>query len=157
LFQSRRWYNVLSPDAQRSVCVNRADLQQLAEERIAEAEILLNAGKWSGAYYLSGYAVECALKACIAKLTKSEDFPDRKFVQDSWTHDILGLLNTAGLQAIWQADCSANPELSRRWRTARDWNERSRYEFKTEAEAKALYEAITNAIHGVLPWIKLRW
>jgi HEPN domain-containing protein len=137
--------------------VNRADLQKIAEERIGEAEILLNAGKWSGAYYLSGYAVECALKACIAKLTKSEDFPDRKFVQDSWTHDIMGLVNTAGLQAVWQADCSADPELSGRWKTVRDWKESSRYQFKTEAQAKDLYEAITNPTHGVLPWIKRHW
>jgi hypothetical protein len=59
--------------------VNRTQLQQLAEERVRDAEALLNAGQWSGAYYLAGYAVEFALKACIAKLTNQHDFPDKDF------------------------------------------------------------------------------
>jgi len=42
--------------------MNRADFQQLADERISEAAVLLAASKFSGAYYLAGYAVECALK-----------------------------------------------------------------------------------------------
>jgi hypothetical protein len=41
--------------------VNRADLQQLAETRLREAKVLLDAGEWSGSYYLCGYSVECAL------------------------------------------------------------------------------------------------
>lgn len=49
--------------------MNRTQLQILAEERARDAEALLNAGRWSGAFYLAGYAIECGLKACIAKLT----------------------------------------------------------------------------------------
>jgi HEPN domain-containing protein len=52
--------------------MNRADLQQLAELRITEAKVLLDNGFYAGAYYLAGYAVECALKACIAKLTNRQ-------------------------------------------------------------------------------------
>ena len=47
--------------------MNRTDLQQPALTRLAEAKALLAAGFPAGAYYLAGYAVECALKACIAK------------------------------------------------------------------------------------------
>jgi HEPN domain-containing protein len=137
--------------------VNRIDLQKIADERIAEAKVLLDVGKWSGAYYLAGYAVECALKACIAKLTKAEDFPDKQIVQDSWTHSIVKLVTTAGAQAQLLADCDANVVLSSNWQTAKDWTESSRYEFKTEAEAKGLYDAITDSLNGVLPWIKHRW
>jgi hypothetical protein len=137
--------------------VNRIDLQKIADERIAEAKILLDAGKWSGAYYLAGYAVECALKACIAKLTKAEDFPDKQFVQDSWTHSIVKLGTTAGVQTQLQAECDANADLAARWQTAKDWTESSRYQFKTEAEAKGFYDAITDSTNGVLPWIKHRW
>ncbi len=36
------------------------------------------AGMWEGTYYLAGYAVECALKACIAKQIIAEDFPDKE-------------------------------------------------------------------------------
>ncbi len=42
------------------VGVNRAELQQLAEDRILDAQALLAVNRWSGAYYLAGYAVECA-------------------------------------------------------------------------------------------------
>jgi HEPN domain-containing protein len=57
--------------------VNRTQLQQLAEERVRDAKALPNAGQWSGAYYLAGYAVECGLKACIAKLTNLNDSPTK--------------------------------------------------------------------------------
>jgi HEPN domain-containing protein len=45
--------------------LSRTELQQLAEIRIAEANVLLANGMWDGTYYLAGYAVECGLKACI--------------------------------------------------------------------------------------------
>jgi HEPN domain-containing protein len=77
--------------------VNRADLQRLANERITDAKVLLAARRWSGAYYLAGYAMECALKACIAKLMKSEEFPDKKFAEKCWTHSLTTLLDIAGL------------------------------------------------------------
>ncbi len=38
-----------------------------------DAEVLLDAGQWSGAYYLAGYAVECGLKACAAEMTNQHD------------------------------------------------------------------------------------
>lgn len=45
--------------------MNRIELQQLASDRILDAEALLAARRWSGAYYLGGYAVECGLKSCV--------------------------------------------------------------------------------------------
>ena len=50
--------------------MNRYDLRKLAKIRLKEAQILLKNGNYDGAYYLSGYVVECGLKACIAKGTK---------------------------------------------------------------------------------------
>jgi HEPN domain-containing protein len=65
---------------------HRFELRQLAEDRIADAAILLAGGRWSGAYYLAGYAVECGLKACVAKLTNQDDFPrDRRFVEECYS------------------------------------------------------------------------
>ena len=45
----------------------RAAWQQLAEDRILDARAHLASGveRWSAAYYLIGYAVECGLKSCI--------------------------------------------------------------------------------------------
>ena len=78
--------------------MNRFDLQRLALMRIADADALLAAGQFSGAYYVAGYAVECALKAVIARKTQQYDFHDRKLVQASYTHRCADLITPAGLQ-----------------------------------------------------------
>ena len=93
----RFWYNGVGIQGGRSTPVNRAELQRFAKERISDAMVLLAARHWSAAYYLAGYAVECALKACIAKLMKSEEFPDRNFAEKCWTHNLPQLLGLAGL------------------------------------------------------------
>lgn len=58
--------------------VDRRDLHVLSRIRLKEAKALLDAGLYDGAYYLAGYAVECGLKACIAKKTKRHEFPPDK-------------------------------------------------------------------------------
>jgi HEPN domain-containing protein len=138
--------------------VNRFELRQLAEDRIADAAILLAGGRWSGAYYLAGYAVECGLKACIAKLTNQDDFPrDRRFVEECYTHSLEKLLKAAALKPVLDADTLANPALLGNWGVAKDWQETSRYEQKTQVKAQTLYDAVANDPNGVLPWIRIRW
>lgn len=135
--------------------MNKTDLEQLAHARIREASLLFNQGEFSGAYYLAGYAVECALKACIAKQTNQHDFPPRvKFVQDCDTHHIDTFVKSAGLTTDRDEDADADPELESHWSVVKDWNESSRYETKTRAQAEALIKAITDQDHGVLPWIE---
>jgi hypothetical protein len=69
--------------------MNRAELQQLARDRVRDAKALLAAHRWSGAYYLAGYAVECALKSCvIVYLMKTDQFPERRFSEQCWAHTI---------------------------------------------------------------------
>jgi len=77
--------------------MNRADLQRLSNARIREAKILFAAGEYSGAYYLAGYAVECALKACFAKSVKRYDFPDKTRAGNIFTHKLKDLARLA----IW--------------------------------------------------------
>ena len=141
----------------RSATVNRAELQWLAKQRIREAKALLDTGHWPGAYYLAGYAVECALKACIARLTKSEEFPDKKFADRCWTHNLTQLLDPAGLKDEFAAALPADLDLTENWRLVREWDESSRYARKAKAEAEEPYEAITDRKHGVLTWLKRRW
>ncbi len=66
--------------------------------RLAEARALLKAGLPDGAYYLVGYAVECALKACIARGTQRYEFPEKKRVNASHTYDLGELVKVAELQ-----------------------------------------------------------
>lgn len=137
--------------------MNRAEFQRLAKERIRNVKVLLAARHWSAAYYLGGYVVECALKACIAKLMKSEEFPDKNFAEKCWTHNLGQLLNLTGLKADFDAAIAADPDLRRNWEIIKDWNEASRYARKTKAKAKRLYQATTDKKNGVLSWLKGRW
>jgi HEPN domain-containing protein len=70
----------------------------LAQVRLAEARALLRAGLPDGAYYLAGYAVECALKACIARATQRYDFPEKRSVDASHTHNLKDLIRVANLE-----------------------------------------------------------
>ncbi len=140
--------------------MNRAEFQDLADLRIAEAECLFHNGLFEGAYYLAGYSVECGLKACIAKLTKQYDFPDRNTKDTHYVHDFVKLVKTAGLSAILEADCTAKPDLDANWVIVRKWREDSRYEpkgRKTEDHSRDLIQAITQPRDGVLSWIRLYW
>ncbi|WP_420238862.1 hypothetical protein ACOBR2_04500 [Telmatobacter bradus] len=84
--------------------MNRLDFQNLSNLRLREAKTLLEQGLDDGAYYLAGYAVECALKACIARQTQEHDFPDKKLVVDNHTHKLNDLLRLAQLSDILAAD-----------------------------------------------------
>jgi hypothetical protein len=139
--------------------VNRADLQGLADVRIDEARVLLGLtpSRPDGAYYLAGYAVECALKAAIAKLNNQHDWPEKKFVTDSHTHDLVALMRLAGLESALQAEMAANGPLGQNWLVVKDWSERSRYERHTQVKAQKMIDAVTDNANGVLTWIKARW
>lgn len=136
--------------------LTRSDFLQLADVRIAEAAVLLANGLWDGAFYLAGYAVECALKACIAKLTKAEEFPDKEFVARVCCHNLEVLIEQASKKGDLSTRLAGDPAFAANWRVVLRWNERSRYERKSqpEQEASNLYKAITDPNHWVLPWIK---
>lgn len=139
--------------------VNRSDLQALADVRIDEASalLLLTPPRSDGAYYLAGYAVECALKAAIAKLNSQHDWPEKQFVIDSHTHNISALVRLAGLDAARAAEAAANPTFAQNWGIVQDWSERSRCERHSQTKAQQMIDAVTDTVNGVLPWIKARW
>jgi len=135
-----------------------SDFQRISQLRVREAKLLLDNGYFSGAYYLLGYAVECALKACIAKQVKRYDFPDRKVVNNSYVHDLGKLLDVSGLKAEFEKEWLSNPDLEVNWAIVKDWSEQSRYSDNvSRAEAENLYSAVTSGRMGVLPWLKKRW
>jgi hypothetical protein len=141
------------------VSLSRTDLQQLADVRITEANALLAAGMWDGAYYLAGYAIECALKACIlARIERTGIiFEDKKFAEKCWTHKIAELVELAGLKAVRDAAYASDPDLEVNWKSVEQWEEIRRYTRTPESDARKLVAAITDPTHGVLPWIKTYW
>jgi HEPN domain-containing protein len=137
--------------------LNRELLQQLSEQHLGDVQVLLERKRWPGAYYLAGYSVECALKACIAKLTRANDFP-HKDSPKVFTHNLDLLVELAGLKQarINRAESSRDFKLS--WAEVLKWSEESRYDLSTgEREAKNLINAISDNQEGVLPWIKRHW
>ena len=144
----------------RTVPVNRQEWQQLAARWLVDAKAMLDAPRWSAAYYVVGYAVECGLKARILKrvaATPEVIFDNRRFSDNCWTHDLLGLVKLAGLEAVRLADIAANPALNRNWVVVKDWTEVVRYESVTHHKAKKLYAAITQKPNGVMQWIRAHW
>jgi len=137
--------------------MNRTDLQKLADIRIREAKTLFHAGEYSGSYYLAGYAVECALKAWIAKRVQRYDFPDKNLTQDSYVHDLGKLVKLADRSSELVKAMRDNPRLTTIWDVVKAWTEQSRYSVCGKEEAEAIIDAITRRNDGVLPWIKQRW
>jgi len=78
---------------------DRATFQKLAELRLAQAQLLLENGLPSGAYYLAGYATECALKSIIATSFRANEIPDKSLVNSVYTHNLKDLLNLAELKS----------------------------------------------------------
>jgi len=137
--------------------MNRIELQRLSRLRIRDAKILLAYGAFESAYYLAGYAVECALKACIAKQTQRHDFPDKKLADDSHTHDLKKLVGLAKLEEALQQEINSNNIFVEHWREVRAWSELARYQNATPEMAEKLYAAIADRNHGVLTWLKKFW
>ena len=125
--------------------MNRNDLKVVANVRLKEAKALLNKKYYDGAYYLAGYAVECALKSCIAKKTKRYDFPDKRIVNDSYTHDLNQLIKVSGLQRELDLEMQRDGDFEVKWAIVKDWNESSRY------------KAVADSGHGVLRWLQRHW
>jgi len=138
--------------------MTRKDFQNLALERLGDVKVLHKHGRFSAAHYLVGYVVECALKACIAKQTRAEEFPPKEnVVRKYYTHDLAGLMAGAELGKKLEDQIKDDKEFEKRWNLVKRWNENRRYEQHEKIEAKELIEAIEHPDHGVLPWLKNFW
>jgi len=137
--------------------MDRRDLQGLAKVRLKEARVLLRAGLSDGAYYLAGYTVECALKACIAKGTQRHEFPEKKKVESSHSHNLRELIKVAGLEEARIEQAGRSPEFRANWDVVQSWSEQSRYRKHPPDAARGLLNAIGDRRHGVISWIRLHW
>ena len=137
--------------------MTRKDFQKLAGIRLKEAETLLAHGHFEGCYYLSGYVVEFALKACIAKKTKRHDFPDMAVVRKVFTHDLNELLKLADLDYAFADEVKRDPEFRLHWYTVSSWREQSRYETPDEEWAQQIFRAVADKKNGVLRWLRHYW
>ena len=137
--------------------MNRTEFQKLSRLRVKEAKVLLDNRCYEGAFYLAGYAVECALKACIAKKTRRFEFPPRDS-NKLYVHKLGALVELAGLQSALDAEMRRVKAFRDNWMVVKDWREDARYEAKiAKNQAEDLYAAITDDPNRVLSWLKNYW
>jgi len=137
--------------------LSRNDLQKLAQLRLEDSIVLYQAGKSSSAYYLAGYSIELALKACISKLFQPDVIPDKAFIQAIYTHSLESLLNVAGLLPQLKEDSKNDPQFAAYWGIVSKWGETSRYQFWDSVTAATLIQSINDPDHGVFQWVKKHW
>lgn len=138
--------------------LNRDKLRLLSESRLEEARVLLERKLWTGAYYMTGLAVECALKAFLAQAVQQYDLPDKSFVNRIYTHKLKELVQID--TALWvelENEIKTDIQLRTNWSTVLLWNDENRYEVVDELQATSLYAATTEPATGVMDWIKRRW
>lgn len=130
---------------------NKAEWRELATTRLRDAEVLFANERYAAAYYLAGYAVECALKARIASFMREGDFPPKpeEVRKRFYTHNLADLGRAAELQAILEAG-----SIEADWAIATKWNEESRYESRDRE--RAAKEMLVSA-RGVVECIKQYW
>jgi hypothetical protein len=136
--------------------MNRLEFQALAIERLADADALLKAARYACAYYIAGYGIECALKACIAKRTNQDDFPPRDAAR-YYVHDIPRLLDSAGLSSAFEQEAGQDAIFRTNWATVKDWTEETRYQSRGPRQAEEILAAINDPQHGVLQWLRRNW
>ncbi len=143
--------------------MNQAELQKLVEVRLKDAEMLIESGRWEFAYYAAGYAVECALKSCVLSqmIHTAWVFEEKWDAKNCLTHEFRKLISLAGLMdqlnTSLKASAAAGGEFAANWGIAEKWAVTSRYEMRTEQEAKEFYAAIADEPHGILRWIRTYW
>jgi len=138
--------------------LTRKELQQIARMRRSEVSALLKVKRYPGAYYLMGYPVECALKACIATQTRRHDFPNKDLANKAYTHNLETLLKLSGLGTDLNKAMAADKSLEVNWAVVKDWDETARYDAQISAQqARDLYSACTARTHGILTWIRKQW
>lgn len=138
--------------------VTRSELKKLTVRRLKDAHVLMKGRRYESAYYLAGYVVEHAIKACIAGQFRRNTIPDRRLVNDTFSHDLENLLRTAGLYQELQNDVALVPGLGSSWSVVKDWRPDVRYSTeKSKLDARDLIDAIENPNDGILQWLTQHW
>ncbi len=134
---------------------HRGQWQKLCDTRVEDAEVLIRNGRHAGAYYLAGYAVECALKAKVASLMKEDYFPPKpEYVRKKlYTHSLENLLDVAELKKILEDKAKTDTLFADQWGTVKEWSEDSRYDTQDQKAA----EDMLKAVHEVVECIRKYW
>jgi HEPN domain-containing protein len=123
--------------------IPRSDLRGIARARLKDSVALFDRGRYDGANYLCGYAVELALKARICRTLNWLGFPSTRAefsaYQSFRTHSLDILLTLSGWE---QKTLSRYPT---EWSVVVDWDPELRYTIAGTATARDAREMIEAA------------
>jgi hypothetical protein len=138
-----------------------AELKSLAEQYLADAIILMQAGRHDGAVYMCGYVLEAALKARICKHLRLSQYPPPSYREADRIfkiHRFEELKVLAGLGDDFPQ--GANPQLQANWSLVSGWVPEWRYRppgSVTRQTAVSMVKALADTPDGLLTWLKKRW
>src|SRR5260221_8407212 len=122
--------------------ISTKDLRAIARARLRDAQALLRAKRFDGAFYLCGYVIELALKARICRTLKWSGFPDSaqdfKGLQSVKTHDLEVLLRFSGIEDRVKAKHLLE------WSAVLLWNPEKRYQAIGVSTAKEAVKMVTS-------------
>ena len=136
--------------------ISKAKLVALSDAKLADAKLLLAAGRGDNAYYLAGYSVELMLKAILSSQFKNNTIPERAVVRDAFVHDIEKLARSSKIDSDLKAMLDLDERFNGFWKTVLEWDPISRYDAHSVQDAEDLVRAIDDAEHGVLKWLRGR-
>lgn len=136
-----------------------SDQSRASQRRREDAQALLLAGRWRGAMYLGGYAVECLLKASLMRrfgcLTLSELDEELKArgllaaTSSAYTHQFELLLLASGQRDRLRRDA----KLWATFNVVNQWQPSWRYD-PDSSNRKDAAEDFLEALDRILVWIR---
>ena len=144
------------------------DLRRRADDWVRAARAAYDAGLWTVAYYLAGYAIEFALKACVLTRMPLSGYVFANHVEllgrpkalrevNFRTHDLKLLIDLAYLRREHTARANDGSAFGGNWGIVKDWDSQTRYDEKTQGDADDMLRAVTDPQDGVLTWLRNYW
>jgi hypothetical protein len=105
--------------------ISKNDLKRAAVDRLADATVLTINGRYDGAIYLCGYAIELALKARICTTLKWAGFPETRGEFENYQsfkiHKLDVLLHMSGVED------KVKTSYPSEWAVVAKWSPEMRY------------------------------
>ncbi|NQT29595.1 MAG: HEPN domain-containing protein [Candidatus Saganbacteria bacterium] len=127
--------------------ISRKNLKQIAKARLKDSKILCKNGRYDGAVYLCGYAVEVTLKAKICKTLNWKGFPESSKEFEHYksfkTHNLDVLLKLSGHELVVKSKYLAD------WSIIAQWDPEVRYKqigSAAEVDAKNIISSTRNIL-----------
>lgn len=149
---------------------NTTEINDLAAQRLREAQILYENEMYDGAYYLAGYSVELKLKGKICdRLGIPNLYDDMDSITNSIkgisdirrslkTHNLFTLLLFSGLKNKFDNEKAVNSEFAKASSLLFNaWDENVRYKpcgHIRDQDVKTLINLLSHS-NGLLRWIEL--